>query len=124
MRLGLAVAVVLAATAPAIAQDDAALAEKGRALSVEHCKRCHVIDEKNRFSGISSTPSFPLLVNAFDDWETRFRSFTTRLPHPSVTRFEGDPGDPTREPTTVPIVLKQDDIDAFVAYARTLRKKK
>ena len=41
-------------------------------LSQQHCSSCHVVDTKNLFAGISSTPSFPLLVNELDDWEDVF----------------------------------------------------
>jgi hypothetical protein len=88
-------------SAGAWAQDNA-LALKGREIAIRHCARCHVVDRKNRFSGISSTPSFPLIVEALDDWEERFGSFHTRLPHPSVVRFRGEPVDESKGQPTVP----------------------
>ena len=98
------------------------LEELGRNLSRKHCARCHVIDEKNLFCGISSTPSFSLLVNGLDDWRERFLSFHTRLPHPSVLRFKGEPVDPAVPFATVPMVLEHSDIEALAAYAESLKK--
>lgn len=107
---------------PANAADSEALIELGRELANLHCSRCHVVDLSKPFSGISSTPSFSLMVNALDDWEDRFSSFHARLPHPSIVRFEDDEPDPFREDLHPPIVLKYEDIDALVAYARSLLK--
>lgn len=97
------------------------LSEKGLALSREHCARCHVIEASNRFSGISSTPSFPMMVRALADWRERFETFHARLPHPSVIRIEGVAPPSDAPPTTRLVRLKPEDIDAFVAYAETLR---
>ncbi|MEM1049466.1 MAG: hypothetical protein AAGL24_25160 [Pseudomonadota bacterium] len=97
------------------------LSDKGLALSREHCARCHVIEAANRFSGIASTPSFPMLVRALKDWRERFETFHARLPHPSVIRIDGI-APPSNAPATTRLVyLKPEDIDAFVAYAETLR---
>ena len=120
-RRVLAVSLAVAA-APSFAEEVPELVRHGRAVAERHCVRCHVIDDENRFSGISSTPSFPLLVNALDDWEERFSSFHTRLPHPSIVRFEGEPVDETRGQPTVPVEIVYDDIAAIVAYVRTLAK--
>lgn len=114
-----ALAAVLACSGvDAQAQD---LAERGRDLAAQHCSRCHVVDRKNRFSGISSTPSFPLLVTALADWELRFESFHTRLPHPSVIRFKVQVVDETKGRPTVPVVLEYSDIKALVEFARRLK---
>ncbi len=104
------------------AQSLSTLEQTGSEVAHEHCSRCHVVDTKNLFSGISSTPSFQLMVNGLDDWQTRFESFHTRLPHPSVVRFKGEPIDPDIPMPTVPVELEYSDIDALVAYARTLKK--
>jgi mono/diheme cytochrome c family protein len=115
--LGLMLAVVRAP--PAAAQS---LAEKGRRIAETQCSRCHVVDPEKPFSGISSTPSFQLLVKALPDWKERFETFYARRPHPSVMRFEGfDPltDDP---PTTQPVYLKLADIDAIVAFATSLNE--
>ncbi len=97
------------------------LSEKGLALSREHCARCHVVEQSNRFSGISSTPSFPMLVRALKDWRERFETFHARLPHPSVIRIDGVAPPSDSPPTTRLVYLKPEDIDAFVAYAESLQ---
>jgi mono/diheme cytochrome c family protein len=105
------------------AQAPDSLAKRGELISKQHCSRCHVVDRKKRFGGISSTPSFSLLVNELDDWEDRFASFHNRLPHPSIVRFNGDTDDPVQPSPSTPIVLDHSDIDAVKAFAGTLAKK-
>ncbi len=95
--------------------------EKGRALALEHCSRCHVIDDSNPFGGIASTPSFKLLVTALADWKHRFETFHTRLPHPSVIRFEGLAPATDALPTTKTVDLKLEDIDSIVAFVSWLK---
>ncbi len=104
------------------AEQLSALEERGLEIAEKHCSRCHVVNEDNRFGGISSTPSFPLLVNGLDDWEERFSNFYSRLPHPSVIRFEGDGIDREKPVLTVPVELLYSDVEALTAYARTLKK--
>lgn len=103
----------------AVAED--ALITAGKKITAQHCTRCHVVGDINPHGGISSTPSFQLLVDALADWELRFETFHTRRPHPAVIRFKGFEyaGDP---PTTAPITLELDDIDAILAFVRTLKK--
>ncbi|WP_421854052.1 c-type cytochrome [Oricola sp.] len=105
---------------PTGAEETPELIRQGRTVAERHCVRCHVIDDDNRFSGISSTPSFPLLVRALADWEARFLSFHTRLPHPSIVRFKDEPVDKSRGQPTVPVEIDFGDIAAIVAYVRTL----
>ncbi len=100
------------------------LQQLGHDLSQQHCSRCHVVDTKNLFAGISSTPSFPLLVNELDDWEERFLSFHTRLPHPSFIRFKGEEVDPNKPVVFAPFELQYSDIDALVSYAKTLKRER
>ncbi len=104
------------------AQSDKALVERGYEIAREHCARCHVISDDNRMSGISSTASFPMMVNYLDDWELRFETFFARNPHPAHVRVDGsDP--PSEWPTgTVPVEITADDVEALLAYARSLRK--
>lgn len=109
-------------TAACLAQETSQLIAVGDEIAHIHCSRCHVVDGKNPFGGISSTPSFPLMVNELKDWEERFSSFHTRLPHPSIVRFKGEPVDPDKPVLTVPVELEYTDIEALVAYARTLIK--
>jgi len=96
----------------------------GRSLSEQYCSRCHVIGDFNPTGGIGSTPSFQLLVNAFDDWADRFETFQARRPHPSFVRVTGYPyPDPkVFPPNATPVVIDLDDIAAIRAFAGTLRK--
>ncbi|HSG96083.1 MAG TPA: hypothetical protein VLA28_11220 [Afifellaceae bacterium] len=98
------------------------LTDKGEKLARLHCARCHVVADGNAFSGIGSTPSFRLLVNALDDWRERFETFHTRRPHPAIVRFEGISPLSDDPPTTRTVDLKLDDIPALVAYAASLQK--
>lgn len=125
LKIAMALSCTLACTqfhcALAFAQDDAVL-KKGRSVAKHHCSRCHVVDDKDPFSGISSTPSFSLMVNALPDWEDRFSSFHNRLPHQSVIRFKGEPIDPEKPVLYAPMEIEYDDIDAIVAFVGTLKK--
>lgn len=106
---------------PASAQHDAALAQRGEALSRLHCARCHVVTPENRMTGISSTPSFMIMISALDDWHERFETFLARRPHPAHLRFETEPERPADSPTTLAeVVLTSDDLEAILAYAETL----
>lgn len=104
------------------AEENSTLIRKGEDIAVLHCARCHVVGSQNPFGGISSTPSFSLLINGLEDGEERFQSFHNRLPHPSIVRFKGENIDPDKPVATVPIELEYADIDALVAYAKSLRK--
>lgn len=64
--------------------------EKGHALAVKLCALCHVIDNKNPFGGIGSTPSFPLMARNADMFRPRIRSFPERRPH---AQFQWDVND-------------------------------
>ena len=109
-------------TSPAKTGERSSEAQKGLEISRTHCARCHVVEQDRPFSGISSTPSFFLLVTALDDWEIRFRSFHTRLPHPSIVRFAGEQPDPNREDPNKPVEIEYRDIEAILAYAKSLAK--
>lgn len=80
-----------------------------------------MVEADNRFSGISSTPSFMMMVDHLDDWQDRFATFYARLPHPSVIFIEGIDPPTDQPPSVVPIELSLDDVEAILAYARTLR---
>jgi mono/diheme cytochrome c family protein len=94
----------------------------GHELVVAHCARCHIVDESNRFTGISSTPSFKTLITALPDWRRRFETFYARNPHPSIIRIEGIPP-PTETPSPNKLVdLSQSDIEAIIFYVRSYAK--
>ena len=120
---GSAAALILAAgllQQPAAA--DEALAARGAALSKLHCARCHVVSPQNRMTGISSTPSFMILVKALEDWRDRFETFHARLPHPAHLRFSHDEPRPEDHPSTIAeVILEIDDLEAIVAYAEKLK---
>lgn len=96
--------------------------KQGKAVAEAHCSRCHVVGKHNLMGGISSTPSFSILVNGLSDWHERFSSFYSRLPHPSVIRMEGEEPPANHLPTTHPIYLKIEQIDAIIAFVATLKK--
>ena len=113
-----AVAVAL----PALAAEADLLAERGRQIALQHCVRCHVVDPARPFTGISSTPSFQLLVTAFDDWRERFETFHTRRPHPAVVRFAGVAPLSEGPPIVQTVDLQLADIEAIVAFAESLKQ--
>ena len=125
IRLSTAIAAataVILLTGPISGAGAQSLAEKGEKLAKLHCARCHVVADDNAFSGIGSTPSFRLLVNALSDWRERFETFYTRLPHPSVIRFEGVAPINNAPPTIRTVDLQLDDIASLVAYAASLKR--
>jgi len=113
---------VLLAPVPAAAQSPGeALVQRGKALSQLHCARCHVVTPENRMTGISSTPSFMIMVSALEDWHDRFATFLARRPHPAHLRFENEPPRPQDSPATLAeVILTQDDLEAILAYAERL----
>jgi mono/diheme cytochrome c family protein len=122
-RLAAALAGLVAtlAATPATAVDEA-LAARGKALSQLHCARCHVVTPENRMTGIASTPSFMILVQALEDWRDRFETFHARLPHPAHLRFADDAPRPQDHPATIAeVILEIDDLEAIVAYAEKLK---
>ena len=95
--------------------------QRGKALSQLHCARCHVVTPENRMTGISSTPSFMIMVSALEDWHDRFATFLARRPHPAHLRFENEPPRPQDSPATLAeVILTQDDFEAILAYAERL----
>lgn len=98
------------------------LAEKGHELVTRHCVRCHIVDEANRFTGISSSPSFKTLITALADWHYRFETFYARNPHPSIVRVEGTAPLTKNDPANRAVELSRSDIDAIVAYVERYSK--
>jgi len=103
--------------------DETRLADQGRELSKTHCGRCHIVDE-DRFAGISSTPSFKIMIVALEDWETRFGTFMVRNPHPAHVRLDADGPRPEDQPAaTQEVVLSEEDIEAILAYVDAMAVK-
>lgn len=104
-------------SAPARAEGDP---EEGQRLAEEHCSRCHVIGNFNRYGGIGSTPSFQLLAKR-DDWLERFQTFYDRRPHPVFVRIPGvEPW--TELPSHVATFeVERENIEDLIAFVRTLR---
>lgn len=105
------------------AETDSEAIERGLQVAKEHCARCHIVDEGNRFSGIASTPSFKTLVTALDDWEARFETFYARNPHQSVVRIaEVDAGREDNR-SIAGIDLRLADVEDLMAYVRNYQAK-
>lgn len=93
--------------------------EKGRALSLEHCTRCHVVGDYNPMGGIGSTPSFQLL-RGMKDWRERFESFYARRPHPVHVRVEGLPKLTDLPPNAAPFTITISDVEHIVSFVETM----
>ena len=99
--------------------------ERGREIARVHCARCHVVGDFNRMGGISSTPSFFLLVREFKDWRQRFKTFYARRPHPAFISITGIGRLRQDLPVNAhPIALPKQAIQDIITYAQTLRKPK
>ena len=114
---------VLAAAAATqlLAQSAAAHVERGRSLAAEHCTRCHVVCDINPYGGIESTPSF-IGMKYLADWERRFEEFYILPPHPALVRIAEVTADrdESRPVFVQEIVLTLEDVDAILAFVRTL----
>ena len=95
--------------------------EKGREVVRQHCTRCHVVPNMNPYGGIGSTPSFAAL-KWLSDWEQRFEVFYTLPPHPALVKISGFSEERVASlPAFVAeIELQIDDVEAIVAFVRTL----
>ena len=96
----------------------------GEKLTLFHCGRCHVINERNKYGGIGSTPSFGAL-RTLDDWEDRFDSFYALAPHRAFTQVEGvtEPF-PIHRPSPIhPMELTVEEIETIREYTRTIPPK-
>ena len=96
-------------------------AARGAELSRRHCGRCHMVNEKTRMTTIGSTPSFALM-RGFPDWSNRFEAFYALNPHPAFTIVAEvtEPFDETRPPPIAPLELSLQDIEAILAFVRTI----
>ena len=98
---------------------------RGREIARVHCARCHVVGDFNRMGGISSTPSFFLLVREFDDWRARFETFYARRPHPAFITITGIGRSRSDLPANAhPITLPLSAVADVISYVQTLPKAK
>ena len=120
LRLLPALLLTVLSTIPVRADDY----EPGEKLTLFHCGRCHVINERNKYGGIGSTPSFGAL-RTLDDWEDRMRAFYALAPHPAFTQVEGitEPFPPHRPSPIHPVVVTPADIETITAFTRTIPPK-
>ena len=93
-----------------------------RKVAHEHCTRCHVVGKFNPNGGISSTPSFQLLVNALKDYRERFDTFYARAPHPAVIIIKGIKKRDDLPYNATPVVLSLKEVENITAFAETLKK--
>ncbi|MBX2856819.1 MAG: hypothetical protein KTR21_17665 [Rhodobacteraceae bacterium] len=98
--------------------------DQGEKLALQHCGRCHVINEKNKYGGIGSTPSFGAL-RTIPNWRAKFDAFWTLNPHPSFTQIDGvtEPFPEERPPHIAPIELSLEEAAAIAAFAASMAPK-
>ncbi|WP_412505847.1 hypothetical protein [Roseovarius sp. SYSU LYC5161] len=91
--------------------------DRGKALSLLHCGRCHVVGDENRMNAIGSTPSFGVL-RALRDWQRRFQTFYVLNPHPAFTQVaDVTPPFPIDRPSPItPVEMTLGDVEAILAY--------
>ena len=96
-------------------------AERGRELAATHCTRCHVVGDINPYGGIESTPSF-IGMKRLADWQRRYAEFYILPPHPALVRIEevSAERDESRPAFVQEIILTLEDVEAILAFARTL----
>lgn len=94
---------------------------QGRELAAKHCTRCHVVGDINPYGGIESTPSF-IGMKYLADWERRFQEFYILPPHPALVRISEVSAERSdaRPAFVQEIVLTLEDVDAILAFVRTL----
>ncbi|HUS95577.1 MAG TPA: hypothetical protein VMX97_02440 [Hyphomicrobiaceae bacterium] len=108
---------LLALAGPVAADGDAV---SGRKISEQHCSRCHVIGDYNKYGGIGSTPSFQGIVKYMPDYRERFATFFSRRPHPAFLTIKGQRRPmPHLPPNAVPVTLPDTALADLVAFAET-----
>lgn len=124
VRQARVVAFAVAAASPALSSSAfCADVARGKKLAEQHCARCHVIGDYNKYGGIASTPSFQLLVKSFPDYRQRFETFFVRRPHPSFLEIEGvGRPNPHLPAEASPISLPYSAIADLLAFAETLKR--
>lgn len=117
--------ILLAAGAGRVSAGEKGDIKKGREIAEKHCTRCHVVGSFNPGGGISSTPSFQLLVKRRPDYKERFRTFYARRPHPAFLSIKGIGRiRPDLPPNAQPIELTLEDVLDVAAFIETLKPKK
>ena len=120
----LAHVLLIAGAVSASAAEDGEI-KNGQAIAEKHCTRCHVVGSYNPGGGISSTPSFQLLVKRRPDYKERFRTFFSRRPHPAFLSIKGIGRiRPDLPPNAQPIELTEKDVLDVAAFIETLKPKK
>ena len=117
MRCLFVIAVYLLIASPAGADGDAA---KGRVIAADHCTRCHVVGNLNKFGGIGSTPSFQLIAGMEDGME-RFQTFYARRPHPNFVRVPDLPRFSNAPPYAIPFTVTEIGIRNLMTFVKTLK---
>lgn len=124
MRSTIAVFAALLGAAPLAAEETGDI-ENGRKIAQLHCTRCHVVGDYNPGGGISSTPSFQLLVKRRPDYKERFATFYARRPHPAFLSIKGIGRiRPDLPPNAQPVELTLQDVRDVAAFIETLKPKK
>ena len=93
---------------------------KGRTIAADHCMRCHVVGNLNKFGGIGSTPSFQLIAGMKDGME-RFQTFYARRPHPNFVRLPNLPRFSKAPPYAIPFTVTEASIENLIAFVKTLK---
>ena len=119
--IGPLIAMICLIGGSAVRAEQAGLLKQGEQLVRQHCTRCHVVGDLNKYGGIGSTPSFGA-IKSLPDWQDRFAAFWSLLPHPSVVQVEGiSPERPKGVlATTKQIVLTPAEVEAILAYIDTV----
>ncbi len=119
--IGPLIAMICLTVGSAVRAEQAGLLKQGEQLVRQHCTRCHVVGDLNKYGGIGSTPSFGA-IKSLPDWQDRFAAFWSLLPHPSVVQVEGiSPERPKGVlATTKQIVLTPAEVEAILAYIDTV----
>lgn len=93
----------------------------GEDLSLLHCGRCHVINDRNRMNGLGSTPSFGLL-RSMADWARRFEGFFAINPHGAFTQITDITAPfPIDRPSPIaPVEITLDELDAILAFVQRM----
>lgn len=118
---GIATGLCITMSTPVRADGDI---DAGRRVAEQHCSRCHVVGDFNPMGGISSTPSFQLLVKRRPDYRDRFETFYARRPHPAFVSIEGIGRlHENLPPNAAPVELPQNAVADILAFVETLKSR-